>query len=49
MRGVGNNVRLRLAWRSMTRAFMSAIALYVLRVCMVWEILCDRALPVGAW
>ena len=33
----------------MTKVFMSALALYVLRVCMVWEILCDRALPVGAW
>ena len=49
VRGVRNNLRLRLAWRSMTGAFMSTIALYVLKGCMVWEILCDRVLPVGAW
>ena len=42
VRGVRNNLRLRLAWRSMTGAFMSTIALYVLKGCMVWEILCDR-------
>ena len=47
--GVGNNSRQRLAWRSMSGVFTSTIALYVLRVCMVWEILYDRVLPVGAW
>ena len=47
--GVGNNLRLRPAWRSMTGVFMSTIALYALRVCTVWEIFCDRVLPVGAW
>ena len=36
--GVGNNLGLRPAWRSMTGTFMSAIALYVLRVCTVWKI-----------
>ena len=36
--GVGNNLRLRPAWRSITGARMSTIALYVLRVCTVWKI-----------
>ena len=47
--GVGNILRLWPAWRSMTGALMSAIALYVLRVRTVWKIFCDRVLPVGAW
>ena len=49
MHNVGSNSRPRVAWRSISGVFMSAITLYVLRVCMVWEILYDRVLPVGAW
>ena len=45
--GVENNLGMRPDWRSMTGVVMSAIALFVLRVCTVWEIFCDRGMPVG--
>ena len=43
-----NNLRQRPAWRSMSGVCTSTIALYVLRVRMVWEVLYNRVLPVGA-
>ena len=46
--GVGNNFRLRSAWRNMIRVIMSVRAWYMLRVCTVWKIFCDQGLPVGA-
>ena len=49
MHNVGSNSRPRVAWRSISGVFTSAITLYVLRVGMVWEILYNKVLPVGAW
>ena len=48
MQRVGNNYKLKLTYSDMAGAHTVLIVLGGLDVCMVWEEIRDRGLPVGA-